>query len=55
MSSAVLTFFLATDFRAKCGAAWFAVLGCVIGTLYVTGVVLLGLSSFGFDTIQENG
>ena len=43
----------------ECCIALFTVLptvfGCVLGTVLVTGVALLGWSSFEFDTIQGNG
>ena len=39
----------------KCVRACIAVLGCVLGTLFMMGVALLGWSSFEFDTIQGNG
>ena len=35
--------------------ACIGVFGCILGTLFMIGVVLLGWSSFEFDTIQGNG
>ena len=63
MPLAVLTSLYPQDDDDESGSACIAVFGCaigiltgtLIGTLFVTGVALLGWSSFEFDTIQGNG
>ena len=55
---AVLTSLYPQDDDDECESACGAVFGIVSGTLFVIGVigvVLLGCSSFEFDTIQGNG